>query len=358
MSLKSYRQVVYPEQPSIQEVFNQTIQEMMADGLSEDEMAKVVDNEMVPAIAKDFAKVHQSSVYPPADALLEYCLSEGISESLYDAIANYIAEATINDDDNVETDWTKLSPEQHIAAVKKFLKRLAGYKDSSKPFLNTSQTVSPSRRPADRKWNDDDEQPNNKLRLSKVPVVSEATNTDDSHKSHPLHSLLKSHGFEHYRSYPIKQPNATITNYHIWVNKFSNLVGSYDGEHKWTSKINKNSGHSATGDTKTELDAHLKNRAVRNKRLPEQHSLPSNPLQEGLQDPYGNEKVKKYSEWMSRNPFRSLDHDLSTNDAASRKNDLIDAWRLRAQQDRTYGFDEDIDYKAASLAQLNERKKK
>ena len=272
-------------------------------------------------------------------------------------MADYIGEATKNDSD-VATDWTRLSPQQHIVAVRRFLRRLAGSTPSpTKTFLPVNQQISLSKRPADRKFNDDDdEEDDDDKRLR--PVVAEST--EDSHKRHQLYSVLKSWGYEHHRSYPIKQADRTMKNYHLFVNRHSNIVGTYEHPNMaWTSKINQHSGHQVQGVGKVELDKHLTSRAARNKHLPEQRSIGATPLAEGLNRSDGAERVRRYSEWMKDNPIRSLDHETGCETYASNLRDsLVDVWRMKSDYEKSAGFDEDTDYRAGSHAQLSDRKKK
>ena len=82
--IKSYRQVV--GRYSLQDEFNDTVRMMEDNGLSEEEVEELTSEVLVPEIAKAFAKsyVEMEQELSPQDALVEYCLFQGVYESLYE----------------------------------------------------------------------------------------------------------------------------------------------------------------------------------------------------------------------------------------------------------------------------------
>ena len=293
--IASYRQVVHGDGDNHEENFRAWVRELEQSGLSE--------AEVIATIAEDFAQTYLGiEDYPPEEALRGYCTCQGIPENIEEALYEYLTAALTEDEDNVEVNWEKLSPQEHERKVRAFIKKLAGSegrRNSNKTFLPVNQQVSPSRRPPDRKF-DDQEPDNNNNKLQ--GVAEERETIDNAHRSHCLHSLLRSHGFEHHKSYLIKQPDHSLKLYHIWAGAThphtNSLVASYRGERAWSSKVDRNSGHVVNGNGKVQLDNLLKNRAAKaghNERL----QIPTTALQEGLSR--GSDKVQKYSAYLRQN---------------------------------------------------------
>jgi hypothetical protein len=92
---------------------------------------------------------------------------------------------------------------------------------------------------------------------------------DDSHKHHPLHSLITKHGFQYSHSTPIHQGDGSVHVHHTYQ-AGEHKIGVEAHSQKWESKVSSASGHSTQGVGVSQLDQHLTNKK---KRYPELRQL-------------------------------------------------------------------------------------